>query len=303
MFSSWRIGKAFGIDVYIHWTFWLLIPFLYYQWRADATFAFTGIAVLLATFGCIVLHELGHALMARYYRIGTEDITVYPLGGVARLKGMSEVPSEEIAIALAGPAVNVVIAALLTALLWLGGGIQMGAFGHTLDVGLQSREPGTLSAASLFVHWLLLTNVALVVFNLLPVFPMDGGRVFRAVLNLFVDRVTATTTAVAVGSVFAIGFVLLGLAGNPMLALVGIMVLFVGIQELTATRMIEQQRAHAAGWVEVVPPILQQVEVRLHPSARPADADFSGYTWDRRAGAWIQWRNGQPIAVAPVNMR
>src|SRR5262245_12090459 len=119
MFPSWRIGRAFGIGVYIHATFWILpLIVLFQSWSAGgAPAAVFSLAVLGAAMACVILHEFGHALMARHFGIRTRDITLYPIGGVARLERLSEKPVEELLIALAGPAVNVVIAILLAGVL------------------------------------------------------------------------------------------------------------------------------------------------------------------------------------------
>src|SRR5438876_7870065 len=122
MFRSWKLGTAFGIGIYIHWTFLLLVGFVLLSNRnLGAPQAVYAVAVLLAVFGCVVLHELGHALMARRFGIPTFDITLYPIGGVARLARMSDSPGEELAIAVAGPMVNVAIAAGLYAGMALAG--------------------------------------------------------------------------------------------------------------------------------------------------------------------------------------
>src|SRR5438270_10946448 len=126
MLRSWRLGSLFGIGIYVHSTFWLLplLVALTAQGSGPAAVLYL-LALLGAVFGCVVLHELGHALTARRYGIRTLDITLYPIGGVARLGRLPEHPREELWIALAGPAVNVVLAALLTPLVL--GGAFLGA--------------------------------------------------------------------------------------------------------------------------------------------------------------------------------
>ena len=166
--GSWRIGRAFGIGIYIHWTFLFLLGFIAYQgWGVDEGPGPLHTAVLLILlFTCVVLHELGHALIARRFGVGTRDITLYPIGGVARLERMPENPWEELCIAVAGPAVNLVIAALIAIPVFLLRGIQPG------DGLVQGGRESYLMD-------LLRVNVTLIVFNLLPAFPMDGGRVLR----------------------------------------------------------------------------------------------------------------------------
>ena len=192
MFRSLRLGSAFGIPLYVHWSF-LLVPALagLSQLRDGPLDVLLAVAVSLGLFGCVLLHELGHALAARFYGIRTRDITLYLLGGVARLGQMTEKPSQELVIALAGPAVNVAIVALLTPVLMV-----CAALGLLNVSGAVLSAPG--SPAGLLALFLLLlwaANVMLVLFNLLPAFPMDGGRVLRALLSLGLPRVRATEIA------------------------------------------------------------------------------------------------------------
>src|SRR4051812_30340811 len=206
MFRSWKLGSAFGIGIYLHPSL-LLLPLFLVLWNLPggglSAVAFV-LALLPAVLACVVLHELGHALMARWFGIGTRDITLYPIGGVARLERMSEHPLEEMCIALAGPAVNGVIVAVLLALgAGTLGALHAGGVSVTLS-GLQdSFVVGYLAA-------LTLTNLVMAVFNLLPAFPMDGGRVLRAFLSLLMPRLQATEIAVYFGVAVAI---LLGLVG------------------------------------------------------------------------------------------
>jgi Zn-dependent protease/predicted transcriptional regulator len=213
MFRSIRIGSLAGIDIFVHWTFLLLLGFFLLGGLAAGqglAAAVVGVGFVVTLFGCVVLHELGHALAARRYGIPTRDITLLPIGGVARLERIPEKPSEELVVALAGPAVNVVIASVLAAVLWPFGGLEGIVAGETL------------------VHNLLRVNLLLVAFNLLPAFPMDGGRVLRSLLAMRMPYVRATDVAARVGQVMAVLFGLVGLfvIGNPFLALVGVFVFF-----------------------------------------------------------------------------
>src|SRR5438270_520462 len=161
---SWKLGTAFGIGIYVHWTFLLLAAYVLMSNfdLGGIDLAVYSVGLLLAVFGCVVLHELGHALTARQFGIPTQDITLYPIGGVARLERMSERPWEEFWIAVAGPAVNVAIAAVLAGLL--------------AATGAYPRSDGLLAdgLAASFLPALLYSNVLLVGFNLLPIFPSDG---------------------------------------------------------------------------------------------------------------------------------
>jgi Zn-dependent protease len=232
MKNSWKLGKIAGIDVHIHWTFFLLPAFVALSTLASGggfAAATAGVLLVSAVFGCVVLHELGHALAARRYGIGTHDITLLPIGGVARLERIPEKPSQEIAVALAGPAVNVVIAALL----WLG----LAGLG-----GMTAWLPA-LAIGGSFVAQLLWINIVLVAFNLLPAFPMDGGRVLRALLATRLPRVRATRIAATVAQVFAVGFGVLGLFGNPMLILIAVFVFMAARAEAEHVEWAAEEQA------------------------------------------------------------
>jgi Zn-dependent protease len=215
--GSWKIGELAGIRVQVHWTF-LLLPALI-AWSTLSTAglaaALEAVVFVLLVFGCVVLHELGHALAARAYGIGTRDITLLPIGGVARLERLPRQPRQELAIALAGPVVNVVIAAAIFAGLWLGGGV------------LHPLAP-TSSLVESFLVRLMWTNVALVIFNLLPAFPMDGGRVLRAALASRLPYAQATRAAARIGRVVAALLGIVGLFGNWTLLLIAMFIYFAG---------------------------------------------------------------------------
>ncbi len=225
MFRSWRLGRAAGIDLYLHPTFLLLLAFAFATQGGLLAVAFT-----VAVFGCVLLHEFGHALTARAFGIPTQDITLYPIGGVARLERVPKAPGAELLITLAGPAVNVAIAGLIAVALPF-----VSHLGPDLD-GLPLAGP--------FLGTLLMANVALAVFNLLPAFPMDGGRIFRALLSGPLGRLRATEIAVGVGRVVAIGLPVLLIAlgqFNPLhLALAGFLYLAAGAE-------LAQVRAEEAG--------------------------------------------------------
>jgi Zn-dependent protease len=245
-------------------------------------------ALVLTIFGCVILHELGHALMARYFGIPTRDVTLYPIGGVARLEQMPENPLEEILIAVAGPAVNVAIAMILL-LGTLVSGVSLPSVVMLHDVGWDNW------AQTLLLH-LMIGNVVLVIFNMLPIFPMDGGRVFRAVLAVGLGHLRATEIASMVGMILA-GFLGLGLllTGNLLAPLVVFIAILAGRAELAMVRAREAKR-RAAEWdqaVEVLP-----VDEPAYPVyAPPPEPNFSGYTWDRFNRVWVEWRNGQRVAA------
>ncbi len=223
---QWKLGRFAGIDVYVHATFLLLIGWVgVSHWIEHQSWGevFNGILFILALFACVVLHEYGHALTARKYGIKTRDITLYPIGGVARLERMPEKPIEELWVALMGPAVNVVIAAGLFAYLFL-------------TNGLVPLNQLTVASGS-FLERLMTVNISLVLFNLIPAFPMDGGRVLRAILAMRMDYVRATQIAASIGQgmAFLLGF--WGLFNNPFLLFIAFFVWIGASQEASMVQM------------------------------------------------------------------
>jgi len=215
---SWKLGRIAGIDVYVHATFALLllwVGFVNYAPRQSLADALAGLAFILCLFAVVVLHELGHALTARRYGIKTRDITLLPIGGVARLERMPSDPTQELLVALAGPAVNVVLAGLLFAVLAARGW----AVGSVEQLAAELSTFGGNLLLQLFV-----ANVFLALFNLLPAFPMDGGRVLRALLAMRMDYVKATRIAAGVGQMMAVLFGIVGLLGNPFLLIIALFV-------------------------------------------------------------------------------
>jgi len=223
---SWRIGRFAGIDVFIHATFLLLVGFVgisYWLQTKTAAGTLEGIGFLLALFGSVVLHEYGHALTARRYGIKTRDITLLPIGGVARLERMPDKPVQEFWVALAGPAVNVLIGVLLFAYLFL-----TKTFVPLNGLSLTSGP---------FLERLLSVNISLVVFNLLPAFPMDGGRVLRSALAMRMDYTRATHIAANIGQGMAFLFGLVGLFTNPFLVFIALFVWIGAQQEASMAQM------------------------------------------------------------------
>lgn len=229
---SWRIGRLAGIDLYIHATFVLLLAWVAFREHAYGAAAIgASFVYIVALFAIVVLHELGHALTARRYGVQTRDIILLPIGGVARLERMPRDPRQELLVALAGPAVNVVIAIVLYALFRLTGSGSPSAMDlYAVDL---------LSSTRAFVYQLVIVNVMLAAFNLLPAFPMDGGRVLRAILAMRMSSYErATTIAARVGRAFAL---LLGFAGvyefqNPFWVLIALFVWMVAGNEAAAVR-------------------------------------------------------------------
>jgi Zn-dependent protease len=223
---SWKLARIAGIDVYIHATFLIVVAWIgLIHWSESKNLAAVveGVGFILTLFACVVLHEFGHALTAARYGIRTRDITLLPIGGLARLERMPDVPIQELWVALAGPAVNVVIAILLFGWLW-----AFGAWESTDQIGITTGS---------FVERVMFANVILAAFNLLPAFPMDGGRALRALLATRMEYTRATQRAAAIGQSMAILFAFLGLQGNPMLLFIALFVWIGAGQEASMVQM------------------------------------------------------------------
>ena len=217
---SWNIGTFAGIRVNVHATFLLLLSWIAFShWLQYHSLAPTavGVAFILALFASVLLHEYAHALAARRFGIATRDITLLPIGGVARLERMPEQPNQELWVALAGPAVNLVIAALLGAYLQI-----TGHFEPLSQIGMTH---------GVFLERLLFANLFLVGFNMIPAFPMDGGRVLRALLAKRMQNARATRIAAMIGQGAAFVFALLGLFTNPFLLFIALFVWIGAAQE------------------------------------------------------------------------
>jgi Zn-dependent protease len=281
MLRSLKIGKLFGIPLYVHTTFFLLPAWMLLSNRdggaINALFVLLG---LTAVFSCVVLHELGHALMARWFGIGTEDITLFPIGGVARLQRMSDKPFEEICIAVAGPAVNLILSFALLPLVLLNINFNIG-----LGSAFFTPQEGVGIALGRLVYWLWAANIGLLLFNLLPCFPMDGGRVLRATLSIWKGQLRATEIAARIGLLAAFFIACLSFpARSPMPIFLALFVLFAGQMELMALRQLEARRQAA------------RITLPLTPGDVPAGVpSFSGMAWDSRTGVWVKWHNGQIV--------
>jgi len=210
MWKSLRLGSLAGIPIRIHVTFvfflaWVAMSYSLRGVGASATFE--GIALVLCVFAAIVVHELGHALVARRYGIHTREILLLPIGGVASLERIPEKPSQELAVALVGPAINLAIAQALYFV------------------------PGAFALQLLYI------NIGLALFNLIPAFPMDGGRVLRSVLAMRMGNERATDIAAQLGKVFAVVFVAIGLVWNIWLVVIAFVVWIGARHEATMVEM------------------------------------------------------------------
>lgn len=223
---SWRLGSVFGISIRVHVTLFVLLVFL------AVVAPISGVGVLqsalqwllvVGVFACILVHELAHALVARRFGCETREILLLPIGGIAQLERLPERPAQELLVAIVGPLTNVVIAALL--------GTWIVLAGWPID----AEQPSLAGAIVVPLFW---SNVALAVFNLLPAFPMDGGRVLRAALTLRMDRDRATRIAAGLGKVMAALFIVAGLLlGAVMLSLVGLFIWLTASQESALVAM------------------------------------------------------------------
>lgn len=230
---SFPIGRLFGSELRVHATFFLLLI-----WIGGAAWANAGpeaalvnVVYILLLFACVIAHEYGHALTARRFGIKTPDITLLPIGGLARLERMPEKPGQEILVALAGPAVNVVIFLILWPFVGVPGEAPLG---------------GRMSFADLPAQ-LAVLNLVLAVFNMVPAFPMDGGRVLRAALAFVMDRVTATRVAATAGQVVAVGAGLFGLVtGNFILLLIAFFIFMAAGAESSDLQMRAASRGLSA---------------------------------------------------------
>ncbi len=210
---SWRIGRIAGIDVNVHATFFLLILWVVIlHWLAGRSVeaVISGVVFIVALFACVVLHEFGHALTARHYGIPTKDITLLPIGGVSRFERMPDKPWQEFWVSIAGPCVNGAIALAIYLALFLTNGFR--------------PVTGLSMTGGPFLERILVANLILAIFNLIPAFPMDGGRILRALLATRMDHVRATHIAAAVGQALALVFGLIGLFRDPFLLFIAFFV-------------------------------------------------------------------------------
>ena len=234
---SLKLGRIADIPIKIHWTFsffLIFISFIAYVDRIPSNHLFGFFSYIVLLFVFVIMHEYGHALTARRYGIVTRDIIISPIGGIARLERLPNNPLHELYIALAGPAVNVFLTIVFLA-------IQL----FTAHEIFPTSDRIDLSSTSNYIGYLLAFNIVLVVFNMIPAFPMDGGRVLRSLLTmLFKDRLRATKWAVRIGQLIAIGFLITAIFFEIyMLAFIGIFVFFTAKSELSQLEIWKKMNA------------------------------------------------------------
>ncbi len=242
--ASAHLFKAFGIPVRAHWSFWLVVFIFAMQFQESLQGGLVASLLLVACFyGSLLLHELGHCLTARRYGINTREIKMTILGGMAMFESSPRVPRQELLITAAGPLVNFMIAGFLIVGQSLLFGPPSFNSSSALPLGL------VIEGWNEFATYLLLLNLVLGTFNLLPGFPMDGGRILRAFLALKLPYLKATHIAVRVGQLVGVAFILLplmGIYGTVILALIGLMVIFLAQAELMRVRAEEALKQGSA---------------------------------------------------------
>lgn len=222
MKANLNLGNISGIKIIVHWTFFFLIAWIVFSEikRGGTTQSILfNLALVIAVFACVVLHELGHALTAKHFGIETKRITLLPIGGMASLEHIPESPKQELLITLAGPFVNALIALFLYFIIPVSEFMHLN-FTETFEVLMSFSWQN-------FLFLLFVVNISLIVFNIIPAFPMDGGRILRALLALKINRVKATKIATIIGQLIAVLFLLTGLLYNPFLVIIALFI-FVG---------------------------------------------------------------------------
>src|ERR671916_887739 len=273
MGGAFKIGRFSGIEVRVHWTFFLLLAFfafIGYQASGSPLGALAATAMIVVLFLCVLLHEFGHSLVAQRLGIGIHSITLLPLGGVSNLESLPEKPADEVKITIAGPLVSVVLAPIF--------------FGVGLLFGAVPRMPTDLftgvGSVGQFFFYLGYVNVVLAVFNLIPAFPLDGGRILRALLATRLGVLRATDISSAVGKLFAVAFFFIGLlSGNLLLALVAVFIYFGATGEAQMVRQQEKTRGLSVSDVMGTKPRTETV-TPSHTFGQVLDSVIHGYQED-----------------------
>ena len=232
---SINIGSIAGTAIRIHITFLLFLAWIFFAsyTAGGAEAAWNSLVFMLLLFACVVAHEFGHIFMARRFGVTTPTVTLLPIGGVAQLERIPEKPWEEFLVAIAGPAVNIVISAALVLL---------------LGASLEPRNLAAVDDVSVgILDRLAIVNIFLVLFNMIPAFPMDGGRVLRAALASRLGYARATTIAASIGQFFAFFLGFLGLFGNPLLIFIAIFVYLAAASEAHSWRCVRCRAACRSG--------------------------------------------------------
>lgn len=298
--GSYPLFRIAGTLLQVHLTFPLLLAYVAFDgWQSGGEAgAIYSVVFVLLLFVCVILHEFGHVAAARRYGIRTPTVTLTPIGGIAALERMPEKPGQEIVVALAGPAVTLAVAAVLFAILWL--------LGATVDLdGLTQTQADALH----LVNRLAIANVVLLVFNLIPAFPMDGGRVLRGVLSTWLGAGKATLIAARIGQAFALGFAGLAVLYDPMLLLVAIFIFLAAEAELRHSRrrgsaggptagsvsFSNLRVLNAADTVESVAASFDELAQPAFPVANASKSIAGTVTRTKLAEAWMSGARGARI--------
>ncbi len=234
-----NLGKLFNVNIEIHWTFiFILLWVLFLELKSGGTFqnAMMSIVFIMLLFVCVVFHEFGHILTARKFGVTAKKITLLPIGGVAAMETIPENPKQELLISLAGPAVNILIALVLSLFINT-------SFFFDQDPGQVEEALSHVTPQNLLIY-LFSANIALAIFNFIPAFPMDGGRVLRAILAMKTDRVTATNIASGIGQFIALVFVFVGILYNPFLIVIALFIFFGAYGENKMVRQLALLKGH-----------------------------------------------------------
>ena len=283
------IGTQFGSDLRLHWS-WPLLPIgvavyslIVHSWP-QAVF---WVMLLLAAYLCVLAHEGVELLAARSFGLGTRDVTLYPFWGVARLTRLSERPWQENYIAATGP---VFLALLATA---FGGALSLGGW-STWAFPAGDVTP-TAGAFLVHLYW---ANVLLTALHCLPVLPLDAGRIFRASLAMTVSRLRATEVAAALGTLGAAVLLIAAIIWlkSPLIGVTAVL-LYLGAQEDLGTTRYFAAIRHERGEGGPAPAVMVPMDQIVTPDCRPAEPNFTGFTWNARARLWIEWRDGQPVSA------
>jgi len=237
MKSSLYLGQFAKVKVFVHWTFLILIVYIIFAGisAGDSTEAIGWhVLFILTIFLCVVLHEFGHALTGRRFGFKTKDIILLPIGGVARFEKLPENPRQEFLVAIAGPMVNFFIAGILYVIT------------QPSTESVLALDFTTINATN-FLMLLWMINLSLGLFNLIPAFPMDGGRIFRALLAMFLARERATAIAAALGIVLAVVFIFAGFYYNPFLILIGVFIILSASSETSIVKAKALLEGHTVG--------------------------------------------------------
>ncbi|GAA4272820.1 site-2 protease family protein [Aquimarina gracilis] len=234
-----NLGKLFNVKIEVHWTFiFILLWVIFLELKSGGTLqnAMMSIVFIALLFTCVVFHEFGHILTARKFGVTAKKITLLPIGGVASMETIPENPKQELLISLAGPAVNIFIALILS--LFINISFFFDQDPKQLEEALSHVTPQNL------LIYLFSANIALAIFNFIPAFPMDGGRVLRAILAMKTDRVTATNIASGIGQFIALIFVFVGILYNPFLILIALFIFFGAYGENKMVRQLALLKGH-----------------------------------------------------------